>query len=227
MDITNWKHLHKFDYKFPELSVATNVLYTPYLNDDMSILCMWFDETNSYMSDSCVTLSNEICEFYFFRELEYLRKFQGNAWCPKILEVIEDERKIFIEYNSDNCNHLLLGSTNLDELYPSWEDDVKNIVYNMNDLGYYKMSLYPHCFFYDKNKNLKTIDFYATVDKKDSLIKEEIIAPIIGVDSEHRFNRSTNNGYVDFTIFFQQTLLYFSKWPTNIFNDLYRKLYND
>ena len=163
------------------------------------------------MDDSCVKLDDDIVEFYFRRELRYLLKFQGYSWCPNILSIIEEERKIFIEYNDQNCNHLMMDDrSNLDNLYPNWKIDVKNIIIELYDMGYYKNSLYPHCFFYDNNKNLKMIDYYATVDRNDCLLDEGLISPIIGADSENRYKDSTKNGYVDFNIFFQKTLLYYS-----------------
>jgi hypothetical protein len=89
------------------------------------------------------------------------------------------------------------------------------------------MALYPHCFFLDKDNRLKTFDFYACVEINDPYIERSKIAGMIGSESVGRFDSATQNGIIDFSIFFKHTLLTHlnASWPDNPFPEHYKKLY--
>ena len=88
--------------------------------------------------------------------------------------------------------------------------------------------MYPHCFYLDKNKKIKTIDYYGCVDSGDPYIERSKIEGMIGNDSFGRFDEATEDGMVNFEKFFKRTLsTYLSKsWPDNPFENIYKQLYD-
>jgi hypothetical protein len=66
---------------------------------------------------------------------------------------------------------------------------------------FYKMAMYPHCFYKSKDNVLKSIDYYSVVPYDERYIERKVIEGIIGKDGAYRFDESTdNNGYIDFKI---------------------------
>lgn len=229
IDTTGWKYLYKLDYtgRHP---VETNMLYTPLINDTGSILCLWYDETNEYQKYN-KTLTKDLVDFFFNLELKNLRTFQQYSWAPKIIEEDILNKKIFIEFNKETINYpVVMPDRDLNIECPDWKEQIFNILKDIDNAGYYKMALYPHCFFIDPHGKLKTIDFYSCLPKDDCKIPRDKIEGLIGEQSNNRFDNSTVDGMVDFKIFIKITMLdHLSKtWiKENPFPEFYRRLFND
>jgi hypothetical protein len=226
MNIDNWKYL----YKIAEggTTHTTNLLYTPMVNLKETIMCLIYDEEHEYQKDSS-GLTKDLIDFFFEREVKYLEIFQSYRWAPKLLDVNFKSRTIFTEFFPNTINRILMDKNrNLDIEYPDWKDQIFAMLKDIDQAGYYKMALYPHCFFFDKNSQLKTIDFYSCVEKDNCLIPRNKVEGLIGGDSTGRFDTATVNGNVDFEIFFKTTMLTHlaQRWPDNPFPNFYKELKN-
>ena len=223
--ITNdWKYLYKIaEGGSPH---TTNLLYTPMVNPEETVMCLIYDETHEYQKDS-TELTKDLIDFFFDREVKYLEIFQSYKWAPKLLDVDYVNRTIFTEFYPNTINRILLTSgRNLDLEYPDWKNQIFSMLKDIDRAGYYKMALYPHCFFFDKHSQLKTIDFYSCVEKDNCLIPRSKIEGLIGGDSIGRFDNATIDGNVNFEIFFKTTLQTHlaQRWPDNPFPSFYEKL---
>jgi hypothetical protein len=228
MDITDWSYLYKKDY-INGHDVTTNLLYTPLVNPEGNIMCMVWDEEHKYQQQNN-QLSKELVNFFFEREVKYLTIMQRYAWAPKIISIDKENRQIFIEWNKETINHVICGDRPLDEECPTWRNQIYNILQDINLAGYYKMALYPHCFFINKDGILKTIDFYSVIEKDNPFIERQLIQGIIGRDSTGRFDRATNKGIINFEEFFKITMLdHLGKtWiRENPFPMFYKRLFNN
>ena len=226
IDTTDWKYLYKLDY-INKHEVPTNMLYSPRISPDGSMLCMTWDETDPYQSES-TGLTKELVDFFFEREVRYLMDCQVFDWAPRVLELDLEHRQILIEWNTETLNHIIMSGRDLDAECPDWKDQIYNIIRELRDDGRYKMALYPHCFFI-KDGVIKTIDFYGCAEIAYPYIERSKVEGIIGVDSGGRFNSATKDGMIDFSVFFEQTLIHHlaKTWPDNPFPAIYRKLFND
>lgn len=226
MDTTNWRYLYKLDYKFKN-DVTTNMLYTPLVSPEGNILCMIYDESHEYQHES-TGITKELVDFFFEREVKYLQRFQEYEWAPRILEVDLENRRVFIEFNNETINHVILtDGRSLDNECPDWKEQIFTIVKDIDDAGYYKMALYPHCFFIVDGK-IKTIDFYSCLEKDNRFLERSKIAGIIGEQSTGRFDDATVGEMIDFGIFFEKTMLEHlaQRWPDNPFPDYYKRINN-
>lgn len=196
-----WKYLYKIDYQDNTLC-KTNLLYTPYVNNDGSILCIDYSPNFDYQKSTEV--SNELIEFFFKKELKYLQEFQGKPWAPTILDI--NGQKIYIEFNSITLNQILMSGQDLSKVLPDWKDQLSNIIVDIDSMGYYKLALYPHSFFISNNNQLKVLDFYTFLEKSSPYISRKFIQGMIGKLSENRFNEATVGENIDFRIFFKQSL---------------------
>jgi hypothetical protein len=203
-------------------------MYTPLVSPDGSKMCMVWDEKHPYQGES-TKLTKEVIDFFFEREVKYLMECQQFAWAPRVLELDLPGRQIVIEWNTETLNHVLLTpGRSLDKECPTWKEQVFSILKDLRDENLYKMALYPHCFFIDKEGNLKTFDFYGCAEITYPYIERSKVENIIGNDSGGRFNTATNDGVIDCSIFFKNTLLtHLAKtWPDNPFPEFYHTLFN-
>lgn len=226
IDNTNWEFIFKLTDGWP---CSTNVLYVPTISPEKDKMCMHFTEDPSvYMQGSCVPRNTELMEYFFQRELKYLTIFQDKPWCPKLLDIDPTQRKILVEFNNESLNWSVYGEgRSLDDEFPSWRQDLFNILKDVYDSGYIKASIYPHCFFYTKSGQLKMIDYYATIEKDDTLIHKSLIEPIIGADSHQRFIEVKEGDYYQMGGHFKNSLKTWIKWPGDPLPEFYDLIFKN
>jgi hypothetical protein len=205
-------------------------MYTPVVNPEQNVMCMIWDETSEYQEYNTSRLTRELINFFFEREVKYLETFQSYSWAPKLLDVDFLNRKVFIEWNKETLNNIIFTpGRSLDDECPDWREQIFNILKDIVNSNRYKMALYPHCFYIDSSRKIKTIDFYSCVDHDSRFIEKTIIEGMIGPSSVQRFENATTNGVVDFGLFFKNTVKTHlaNAWPDNPFPEFYKRLYND
>ena len=225
MDTRDWKYFYKVDYEHGH-DVTTNMMYSPKINSEKTMMCMVWDESDTYQHESG-SLSKDIIDFFFEREVKYLTYFQKFDWATRLVEVDISSRHIIIEFPGESLNNIVTDpKRNLDIECPDWKEQIFNILKDIRKSGYYKMALYPHCF-YLINGKIKTFDFYSCIEMSYPYVERNKLEGLIGPDSGGRFNSSTIDGLVDFSIFFKNTLLNHLKitWADNPFPEFYRKIY--
>ena len=203
---------------------TTNLLYTPLVNIDGDIMCMHWTHLGDYQTN--VNITEELIDFFFNREIKYLKEFSKYHWCPEIIDIDFLNKKIYIEWNIETLNTIIYSGKDLDQLCPNWKDQIFSILNDINDHGFYKLSLYPHCFFISKEGVIKTFDFYACVEKDYPYIERTNLEGMIGSDSTNRFNDCTEGTVVNFKKFFELTLTtHLAKtWPDNPFPKFFKDL---
>jgi hypothetical protein len=227
IDTSNWDYGYKISRGE---QCTTNMLYTPLINPERTIMCMVWDEQHPYQKDN-TRLTTELVNFFFEREVKYLTMFQDRPWCPKIIEIDLENRKIFVEWNKESVNNIIFtDGRSLDIECPDWKEQIFVILNDIVTSGYYKMALYPHCFFIDQRGKIKTIDFYGCLSAKERYLERKKIEGMIGKESGDRFDAVTDNqGMLDFEKFFKHTVKVHlaNAWPDNPFPDYYKRIYND
>jgi hypothetical protein len=198
MDLTNWIEYQKIEDGYP---CRTNTVYVPLMNSDHSILCMDFGNKEIKFDNT----------FFFNRELEYLEKFKNYSWAPTVLNVNVEHKQIFIKWFEVTCNNLLREHS-LDILCKNWKMQLRAIIKDILNSNTYKLTLYPHCFYIDNTLSLKTFDFYACVDKDNSVLPVELVKNIIGKQSIERWDEAIDQHTVNFELFFNRALEKYIKW---------------
>lgn len=228
LNIDNWKYFYKIDPVHRYLT-ESNLLYTPLINPEGNVMCMWWDINSQYQPEH-ERLTIDLIDFFFNKELTYLTKFQNKPWTPKIIDLDQTNKKIYMEWNKETLNNIIYtDGRSLDVEIPNWQEQIFAILKDIYDMGYYKMALYPHCFFIDALGQLKTFDFYSTIERSNPYIERKRIEPMIGELSAYRFDEATRDGMIDFDIFFKGTLTHHlvKAWPNSPFPDFYNRLINN
>ena len=223
----NKTYLYKYNPNNLKM-IETNLLYSPELYPNK--LKMVFDNKHEYQT----TLLNdkyplrpdytvEMVENLFKIEQEYLLKFSEYDWCPTLLDI--GHNYVTIQFPGLTLNHIIYSGQNLDEYLPDWKIQLENIIMDIYNLGYYKLTLYPHCFYVEDNI-LKTFDFYAILPKANPYIEPSTINGLISNYSKDRFNQALVNGKYDGSLIFKQALKEYVYWPDNYLNKIYNKIYS-
>ena len=228
IDTTNWEYYFKLT---PQgTPVESNLLYTPTVSPDGSMMCMHYCIDKTYRTNTPAELSEELVEWFFHREVRFLKEFSQFNFTPTVYEVDTVNKKIIIEWNKETMSQIVFNpERNLDQELPNWREQIGNMLKATKQHEHYKMSLYPHCFFISKAGQLKTIDYYAVVPYNERFIERQIIEGVIGPQGAYRFNDSTESGQLDFKKFFEITLTkhLVNYWPSSPFTSLFEEIYTN
>jgi hypothetical protein len=230
MNIDNWKYYYKINPDTNQM-IETNLIYTPLINPEGTIMCMWFDHTNRYQNEDIAYwlpsrpfYTKEMVKFFFDREVEYLTAFKDKPWVPTVLEIDYGRQQIFFKWAGNSLNHVIFGGEDLDALCPTWQEQMAAIIKDIVASGYYKVSLYPHCYYVEEGV-LKTFDFYGSVKQTDPYVLIDHIRGMIGETSGPRFAEATEGDKLNIGILFKRALEEYVEWPNNALKGVYKELY--
>lgn len=204
---------------------SSNLLYVPTIDGD--VMCMHYATDRAYRSDGDI-INEELLQWFFEREVRFLQELADLKTTPKVYDIDRTNRKVYIEWNKETLSQIVNDpSRNLDREVPNWQEQIREFLISCKENEFYKLALYPHCFFVAQDGTLKTIDYYSVVPYSERFIERKIIEGIIGPDGAYRFDESTENGFIDFKKFFEIT----SKkhltryWPNSPFPKLFEEIY--
>lgn len=225
MNTSNWNYYYK--RTAIHNASSSNMLYSALMNPDKTILCKHYCINEDYQGVQ-PGITQEIVDFFYAREVQFLEKLQHLSCTPKLLEIDRANNKVFIEWNTETLAQIIFDpNRSLSEEVPNWKNQLYNVVKEFKDSNHYKLALYPHCFFINKNGIIKTIDYYSVVPHDDCFIERNLIAGMIGDEGAYRFDQSTTDGVIDLKEFFNLTMnVHLPKyWPDCPFPDFFNRLY--
>jgi hypothetical protein len=232
MNIVDWKPFYKINPDDGNL-IETNLIYTPLVSPDDKIFCMNFDHSHAYQNQelshwlpSRPYYTKEMVEFFFNRELKYFSVFSNRSWAPKVIEIDAENQRIFFEWTGETCNQIIYSGRKIEDYCPTWKVQMLEILKDITHSGYYKTSLYPHCYYIDQGI-LKTFDFYGCVERKDPYVSITDIKGMIGETSGPRFEAAVKDNMLNVEILFKDALKTWIKWPDDVLPMFYQELFDE
>ncbi len=232
MNIKDWQPFYKINPEDGNL-IETNLIYTPLVSPDGKTFCMNFDHRHEYQNQALAHwlperpyYTEEMVSFFFNRELKYLSVFANRAWSPKVIDVDVGNQRIFFEWPGETCNQIIYTGRQIDSYCPDWKKQMLEILKDIVNSGYYKTSLYPHCYFIQAGR-LKTFDFYGCVERKDPFVAMQDIKGMIGETSGPRFAAAVKDDMLNVEILFKDALKTWVKWPDDVLPKFYEELFGD
>ena len=225
MNTSNWKYYYKRTAE--HVTASSNMLYTALMNPNKDILCKHYCINEDYQGVQS-GMTQEIIDFFFKREVKFLEQLQHLSCTPKLLEIDRANNKVFIEWNTETLSQIIFDPTrSIDKEIPDWKVRLYSVVKEFKNSKHYKLALYPHCFFINKDGILKTIDYYSVVPHDDYFIERKLIAGMIGAEGSYRFDQSEVDGVIDLRNFFNLTMNVhlLTCWPVCPFPEFFNKLY--
>jgi hypothetical protein len=228
IDTSSWNYYYKLNTN--GVLHSSNLLYTPTVNPEGTVMCMHYCTDPVYRVDEDTQVNEDLIQWFFEREVKFLSSLSHLKTTPALYEVDTENRKVFIEWNKETLSQILFTpGRNLDLELPDWQEQVKDFLITTKENKFWKMALYPHCFYISKDNVLKTIDYYSIVPYEEQFIERKIIESVIGKHGAYRFDASTENGYIDFKKFFEITVTKHLSmtWPNDIFANVFQEVFND
>lgn len=211
--------------------IETNLVYTPYT--DSKRLRMCFDHTSAYQTVDLQSwlperpyYTKEMVKFFFEREVKYIISFKNYAWAPQNIVIDNNAQTVEFDFPGETCNQIVYGNRQLTDTCPDWQEQMQTILQDIVSAGYYKTSLYPHCYFID-NGILRTFDFYGCVEITDPYVKLENIRGMIGETSGPRFESATQGDTLNLEIIFKEAMRSYVQWPNNVLPKIYKEIFHD
>ena len=227
-DTSDWAYYYKLTAS--KVLNTSNMLYSPRVNPEQTVMCMHYSADAEYRKNE-KPIDDYLLQWFFEREVKFLKELSHLKTTPAVYDIDLKNRKIFIEWNKETLSQVLFtDERNLDEEFDGWQNQIRDFLIATKEHKFYKMAMYPHCFFKSKDGVLKTIDYYSVVPYSERFIERKVIEGIIGKDGAYRFDESTDsNGYLDFKTFFEITVtrhldIY---WPNSPFGDIFKEIYHD
>jgi hypothetical protein len=231
MNITDWSPYYKINPDNGRL-IESNLIYTPLVSPDGKTFCMNFDHTHPYQNEEVKNYlqdrpfyTKEMVKFYFDREVRYREIFRNSTWAPKVLSIDYDRQLIFFRWSGKTCNNIIYDGLGLDVECSDWRQQLSSIIKDIVTSGYYKITLYPHCFFVEDGI-LKVMDFYGCIEQSNPFINIEMVKGLIGKNSVNRFEEALHGTDLDIGFMFKRALTTFVKWPDDYLSTIYQDLYH-
>ena len=229
-DLADWEYYYKLNPNGSQW--ASNLLYTPKVNPEQTVMCAHYCIDLEYRPHENTSVPEDLVDWFFKRDVKFLKKLSYLKTTPELYDIDYKNRKIFMEWNKETLSQVLFTpGRNLDIEVPNWKEQMKDFFISTKTNNFWKVSLYPNCFFISKDGQLKTIDNYAVIPYEEQFIERKIIEGIIGKDGAYRFDHSTDEkGFIDFKKFFEITITKHLKeksWGNTVFSDIFEEVYND
>jgi hypothetical protein len=220
--MTDWQPF--FKYGDDGMLCLAQQTYEPLISPDRKTFCANYDWQNKYQRiyESRELYTEEVCTYFFKNEVYNLLKFKDKAYTPVILDIDQKNKKIFFEWNGYTFNEMLYNK----ELV-LWHDDIEHIILDLYNEGVYKLTLYPHCHYLDKNGIMKTIDWYGCIPVSDPFIPVKYMDGIIHETARFRLEETGDlvNGCYNLKSMFKQSLKTHVKWADKSLEYIYNQIH--
>lgn len=148
-----FKNLADWDYHYDVTEVGypmrANLVYTPLINPERTILCMDFTRDFNFHDkpQENKLWTEEMMVERFNREVKFI-ELAEKAGIPvlKVLEIDHSARRIFVEWNDTDFYMQGRNSGGFDKVLPDWKTQWLDIMEKMWRAGMYKISLHPNSF---------------------------------------------------------------------------------
>ena len=227
MIISDWKPFYKYDNDGTPNCMSQQT-YEPLISPDGKTFCANYDWQNKYQrmwQPNRVGYTDEVVDYFFFKEIEYAQKFSNRSWAPEIVDIDRVSKRIFYKWYGPTCNEILYTGNAL----PSdWKQQIRNIMIDAYSSGVYKLTMYPHCHFYDSDGKMHAIDMYGCVEVDDPFIEAKYMDGIIHSTAQFRLDETGDlvNGKYNLETMFKQSLGVHVKWGKEDMRFIYEEMFN-
>lgn len=230
MNTDNWKPFFKLDIN-GEKCMAQQT-YEPLLNPEGTVFCANYDWQNKYqrLEETHRPLYTKKAVNYFFdQEVNYIKKYLNREFMPDLLEIDFNLKKIFFKWHGESCNHIIYSGRDLSKYCPDWKEQIKNIEVNLFKSGTYKLTMYPHCHFIDRDGKMKAIDWYGCIPISDYWVEAEWMDSIIHHTAKFRLEETGDivNGKYNLERMFKGSMGKHVLWGDQDMKYIYKEIFGE
>lgn len=158
----------------------------------------------------------ELIKSSFERERKYLLKLIKYSWCPELVEINPNSRRIGFKWYNNTCEQLLPAD---------YKDQLEQIVKDLHTEQIYKPSFYTKYFYTDSNNKIRAYAFYSSSDYSEQPISMDFYRPILNPQRKALIEQIETDGTLDMGILVKHAFTDYIKWPDDPLPEIYRKVY--
>lgn len=228
MNLDRWRPFYKYDDQGNPGSMSQQT-YEPLISLDGKTFCANYDVDNQYQrlwQPHRPLYTEQVVNYFFNKEIEYALRFQTQPWAPQILEIDQVNKRIFYRYNGPTCNEIIYSGGQLPN---DWKIQINQIMMDLFHNGVYKLTMYPHCHFFDEHGQMHAIDMYGCVESSYPYIAKHIMDGIIHETAQFRLDETGDlvNNHYNLEIMFKKSLSQHVKWGKDTLEFVYKNMFED
>ncbi len=180
MNTDNWNYYYKFSQV--GMKGMSQTTYEPLINPEGNVFCANFKLNSDYHKEMGPRplYTQEVVDWFFNNEVKNLERFSNKSYCPEVLDIDHTNKKIFIKWYKHTCNDMVYSGNPWSK---QWVGQFREIMMDLINEGYYKLTMYPHCHYVTNDGVMKSIDWYGCLPKDSPLVAKNCRAAIIRVSA--------------------------------------------
>ena len=161
--MTNWDYYWNEE---PGDRFRANLVYTAYISGDRKTLCMSFNRDVNYHSnlEENTLWTEELLAERFQRELKFYNKAAGKIPVAELLDIDENNKKIYIKFPGDDF-YMMGYKSSYDQVLPNWREQITERFKEMWSLGILKFSMHPNSWIVYEDGILRPINWFFTFEE--------------------------------------------------------------
>jgi hypothetical protein len=226
MNIENWNPFFKID-SIDLVRCMSQQTYEPLISPDGKVFCANYAWPNNYqlLEDPTRSLyTKEVTDWFFENEVSYILKYKDKSYMPVLLDIDHIDKKIYFEWNGETCNDILYTGKQMPD---GWKLQIKDIMLDLFNTGTYKLTMYPHCHYFDKTGQMKAIDWYGCVPVNNPYIESKYMDGIIHESAIFRLKETgelIDNRY-DLEKMFKRSMKEHVTWGNQTMKYIYNEIF--
>lgn len=226
INLSDWQIYYKFSEDGSRAMAQQT--YEPLISPDGKTFCANYDWRNEYQRKTQpdrTGYTQEVVEYFFKKEVEYAEKFKDLSWAPNIIDIDYNNFRVYYAWHGETCNEMIYTGKPLPQ---DWQQQLKSIILEAYKQGVYKLTMYPHCHFFDEHGQMHTIDMYGCVEVSDPWIEAKYMDGIIHSTAQFRLDETGGviNGKYNLGKMFMRSLGEHVKWYDQSMQWIYKEIVN-
>jgi hypothetical protein len=174
--LTNWSLYYNLE---GEQQVRANLVYTPYVSPDGSTFCMSFNRDTRYHNnvEENAPWNDKLLDERFNREVTFYNRVSGHIPTLKVKKINSVNRTIQLEWHGDDFYMQTLKAGGYEKVLPDWQEQLKDRMRTMWQLGIRKISLHPNSWTV-KDGVLIPFNWFFCYDVEEQIIIKDVLMQI-------------------------------------------------
>ena len=158
----------------------------------------------------------ELITSSFNRERKYLIKLLKYDWCPEVVEINPNSKRIGFKWYNNTCE---------EKLPSNYKEQLEQITKDLHNEQIYKPSFYTKYFYTDNQGKMRAYAFYSSSDYSEQPIAMDFYRPILNPQRKALVDEIETNGTLDMGILVKHAFTDYIKWPDDPLPEIYRRVY--
>lgn len=158
----------------------------------------------------------ELVNDVYLREIDYLDKLQKYSWCPEVVSIDKENRRVSFKWYNNTCDDLLIDD---------YKTQLLQITKDLHTEQLVKPNFYTKYFYFDNENNMRTYAFYSTSSYAEQPVNIDFYGPILNAKRKELVDNLTSNTFLDMRVLQKHAYKDYIDWPDNPLPQIYEEVH--